>query len=304
MKRFIINTILFLFPLLLIAFFLECKLRSIPNIYSYKSNYLKNNSDNLEVLFLGSSHALYGLNPDYISLNSFNAAHNSQSLNLDLEIYKRYQNDLKKLKYIVLPVSYFSLNSTLEKSIENWRIKNYIIYLDIDYNVPLKFRYELLANNIEFNRRRLYNAFLNKKEDINCSPKGWGVRGGKKSRFSLEEAGKIAAKRHTNQDKQTYDENITVLNELIALAKLNNIKIILYTPPAYFSYVKHLNSKQLNEVFNLGRKLDSLNANVKYISYLNDSSFIQKDFWDADHLSDFGAKKFSIKMNSEINTFK
>ena len=64
----------------------ELLLRNIPNDYSFKKNYLNTKSNSIEVLFLGSSHIYYGINPEYISRNSFNGSHISQSLNFDLEI--------------------------------------------------------------------------------------------------------------------------------------------------------------------------------------------------------------------------
>ncbi|HRB69044.1 MAG TPA: hypothetical protein PLC92_02955, partial [Chitinophagales bacterium] len=78
---------------------LELLLRDIPNDYSFKKNYLNTNSNNIEVLFLGSSHIYYGINPEYISQKSFNAAHISQSLNFDLAILEKYKDRWTNLKY-------------------------------------------------------------------------------------------------------------------------------------------------------------------------------------------------------------
>lgn len=37
--------------------------------------------------------------------------------------------------------------------------------------------------------------------------------------------------------------------------------------------------------------------NCTYVNMINDSTFIAKDFFDADHLSEIGAKKLSIKLD-------
>ncbi len=70
-------------------------------------------SKSVEILCLGSSHAYFGINPDFISPPCFNAAHPSQSLKYDFEIVKKYQDKWESLKVIVIPVDYFSLFSEL-----------------------------------------------------------------------------------------------------------------------------------------------------------------------------------------------
>ncbi|OCB78491.1 hypothetical protein [Flavobacterium crassostreae] len=129
MSKFIKLFALFLIPILVVMTSFELLLRNIPNDYSYKKKYLDAKSDGIEVLFLGSSHIYFGINPEYITKKSFNVAHSSQSLNFDLEIIKKYKNRWKNLKYIIVPIDYFSMYTTLEDAIEKWRVKNYSIYL-------------------------------------------------------------------------------------------------------------------------------------------------------------------------------
>ena len=83
----------------------EFLLRNIPNDYTYKRNYLDNNAKEIEVLYLGNSHILYGINPVFSKYKSFNCAHGSQSLNYDFAILNKYKKQWKKLKLIVVPVT-------------------------------------------------------------------------------------------------------------------------------------------------------------------------------------------------------
>ena len=108
MKKFIKRIIYFLIPILLFFICLEITLRKIPNDYKYKSEYINKSSSQIETLILGSSHSYYGVNPYYMSPNTFNNAHVSQSLNFDYQILMSKSKDWKKLKKIYLPISYFS----------------------------------------------------------------------------------------------------------------------------------------------------------------------------------------------------
>ena len=57
MKKFILKTTTLVIPIIALAIGLEISLRNIPNSYSYKKEYLDKHSEELEILFLGSSHS-------------------------------------------------------------------------------------------------------------------------------------------------------------------------------------------------------------------------------------------------------
>ena len=64
-----------IFLAVVIAFIpMEILLENIPNDYSFKKEYLDENSDSIEILVLGSSHSYYGINPIYFHLRAFNAS--------------------------------------------------------------------------------------------------------------------------------------------------------------------------------------------------------------------------------------
>lgn len=148
MKRFFKKICTFFIPIICVLGFLEILVREIPNDYSLKKNYLTKHSDEIEVLFLGSSHAYYGINPDYItSYNSFNASYISQSLNYDYKILKNYGSNLSSLKAIVIPIDYLTLYGSLETGVEKWRAKNYIIYYQMYQLDNIKNYFEIFLMN-------------------------------------------------------------------------------------------------------------------------------------------------------------
>jgi hypothetical protein len=101
-------------PIVLVAFICEVAFRAIPNDYKLKRHYLDKNALQIETLILGSSHALYGINPEYFTTKTFNGSNISQSINYDYQIIKKYEKDLKNLKTLILPLSYFTLFRKLE----------------------------------------------------------------------------------------------------------------------------------------------------------------------------------------------
>src|ERR1035437_2316259 len=302
MKRFYYKVLMFLISIIIIGGIMEFMLRQMPNVYRYKSNYLDNNSNKIEVLFLGSSHSFFGLNPIYTKKRSFNASHVSQTLDYDLEILKKYENKWSDLKCIVLPISYFSLFEKMESGKEAWRAKDYCLYYKIRSSKYLPYYTEMLSGQLLTNFKRLYSFYWKKTDNIVCSELGWGTSYNSKSARNLFESGEEGAKRHRITDDQYFEEMTTVLASIIDFAKKNKIELILFTPPAYESYRDNLDQNQLNRTIQAVINIVSKCNNCSYFNFIDDKSFISSDFYDADHMNEIGAKKLTLKIDSIIES--
>jgi hypothetical protein len=309
MKKFIIKTIFISLPILFSVLFMEILLRNIPNDYEFKKEYLDKNASEIETMILGSSHSFYGFNPVYFTTKTFNASHISQSLNYDFEIIKKYQSGLKQLKTIVLPISYFTLFGKLEAGSESWRVKNYILYYGLETSNSYTDYSEVISNKIYVNLKLIGSYYIKGNSAISCTSLGWGTNYKSKNARDLIETGKTAALRHSKdindiKYKNILRDNEQTLNSIIAWCKNRNIRIVLLTPPAFKSYRQNLNKTQLNVTIGIAKKTDLDNNNCVYLNLLNDTSFVAKDFYDADHLSEIGAEKLSQLINEKINNWK
>lgn len=303
MKKFTTFILLFSLPIVVLLIAFELSLRHIPNDYAYKRQYLDTKSSQIEVLYLGSSHIYYGINPEYSQFKSFNAAHISQSLNYDLAILEKYKNNWSNLKCIVIPVDYFSMYTTIETGVEKWRVKNYNIYYDLNSFANNEGHFELTTGKFSTNVTRLVDYYRNGKNDVTCNKLGWGTNYNSKKDNNLIETGKTAAERHTVKiiDIECFEKNRQTLETIIGFAEKKDIKVIFITCPAYKSYVNRLNQKQLNSTISLINKLCSENSNTIYYNLLNDKSYTSEDFYDADHLNEIGARKLTFEMERIIN---
>lgn len=300
MKNFVIRLVVFLVPIIVFFGLMEISLRNIPNDYSFKKKYLDNNSNNIEVLYLGSSHVYYGVNPEFSNYASFNAAHISQSLDYDLAILNKYKNCWNSLRYIILPVDYFSLYSTLKDGKEKWRVKNYALYYGIE-NKNLRGNFELLNGRFSSNFKRIKDKLVENKTDVTSNKLGWGFTNNSRDAVDLLKSGKMAAERHTKiKNIETINNNIKTLNEIIQFADTQKVKVIFFTAPAFNSYVNNLNKEQLSNTISIIKKISSGNNNINYFNLLGDDSFTNKDFYDADHLNERGAYKLTLKLDSII----
>lgn len=304
MKRIIYKTFLFLLPLAIACIPLEILLRKIPNDYSYKRDYLDKNADQIEVLILGSSHSYYDIDPVYFSKRAFNASHVSQTLDWDYALFQKYKDRFTSLETIVLPISYFSLWKKLENDDEHWRIKNYTIYYNMSYHIPYRYRFELFNNKISTLIGQIFNFYILNNYNETCSELGWFEAGELTKAADLDVAGIQAATRHSFKDLYSkkneafLHENVRFLSEII---KSNpQVKVILFTPPAYKSYYDNMDEAQLKRMFEQTQQIADNFNNCIYINLLKDERFDVHDFNDADHLNSDGAKKLSLIINEIV----
>jgi hypothetical protein len=306
MQKFIKLLTIFFIPILIGMCSLEFLLRYIPNDYSYKRNYLDVNSNDIEILFLGNSHIYHGINPEYISRKSFNIAHISQSINLDLAILEKYADNWNKLNYIIIPIDYFSIYTTLENSIEKWRLKNYNNYYGIHKNENYLDNLEIFSGKLSKNIKRANRYLINNKFDITCNKFGFGNTCYSKDSNELINSGKTAAIRHTVDIENTliFSKNIKVIESIIEFSKKKKIKIIFLTCPSYYTYTENLMPVQLNNTTNIINVLSKKSKNTYYYNLLTDKTFVSTDYCDADHLNGVGAKKLTLKIDSIVNSIE
>ncbi|MDR0724605.1 MAG: DUF1574 domain-containing protein [Prevotellaceae bacterium] len=210
------------------------------------------------------------------------------------------------MKTVVLPVSYFTLWGKLSNGQESWRVKNYVIYYKIKKDTDkIKYYFELSSNKFTTNIRQIL-SYLIRGNSITCSKQGWGISYNSQNAKDLEETGKIASARHTRKDihslqrTKIFNENISILDSIITLCQRHNVNVLLFTPPAYKTYYQRLDREQLTIMLETSKETANKYQNCTYINLMTDSSFVSTDYYDADHLSETGAKKLSVLIDKYI----
>ena len=308
MKRFIIKIVLLSIPILLLLIILELGLRMIPSDYKLQKKYLDAHSSEIETLILGSSQTFCGINPKYFVSKTYNAGYLVQTLDLDFLIINKYKDHFKSLKTIVLPISYFSLFSNLSFTHESWRIKKYLIYKDLSFHEKL-FSFELSNQDLKISLKRLGEYYLYKENPLYSDSLGWGTTFKSELAKDLLETGKSTALLHrfdlNREDVQiATKENEMLLKQFMDWSVKKNIKIILITPPAYETYRNNLDTGQLSLTIETAKAIASRYNNCEYYNLIDDLKFTADDFYDANHLSEVGAKKLSNLISSIIENSK
>ena len=307
MKRFIIRTfLLIIVPLLLGIVLCEYYLRKIPNDYSFKNEWLSNNAGSIRVLNMGGSHAFYGIEPSLFSCKAFNAAHVSQSIKYDHFIFSKFVNEMDSLEVLVLPVSYGSfLGFGPENGIEDWRVKYYSIYYGCKYH-RFEPKYNLeIYNGLQFDK--VWNSILCKADHRTCNELGFGTTYKLENRSEdWKESGATAAKRHTRRkiDSTIMEKNIRLVGEMVNKCVEKKAQVIILTTPTFHTYRENLNQKQLELMEECCGYFVKHYDNVCRLNLLADERFCEDDFYDADHLNEFGAAKLTLILQQTIDTLR
>ena len=310
MKRFLLNLVfIFFLPLFLIFASSEILLRSRMNEYKYKNSYLEKNKSTIELLCLGPSSGYFGINPHYFNMKAFNATHVSQTINYDNFLWEKFAGQMASLKCVILTIDYWSPFTTLETSGEPWRTKNYRLYYGCNYH---KYDPKSIFETYNFNLvlwKRVYNSLddlFKGRVELGIDSLGYGTDYTLSKRsIDWQGGGPYSAKRHTKKiDIGILNQNAQYIDQICRKCQEKNIIVLLLTTPAWATYVENLNRNQQDLMNRFCNSFPSKYPNTYYISMLEDNRFSEIDFYDTNHLNEFGAKKLSLIINDTITYFQ
>ena len=300
MRNFITKLIFtFILPFAVLLVAVEWGLRSIPNDYEYKDARLSAMCDSVRVISFGSSHGHYGIRPDCMNMPAFNMGMPSQSIKYDHFLFYKYLDKCRNLKNVILPVSYFSLVNELEEGAGWAHAKGYSIYMGYDeHKLSPIFNFELI------NKER-YLALLKSVGKsltlVTCDSLGWGCKreyGNQKPDFTSFALSTV--EHHNRSLGFSIDDNVKRLNDIISTCAERDINVILLLTPTHSSYYNLLDSVHLNLTVSTCESIAEKYPNTTYLNLLKDSTFVNEDFYDPDHLNTVGARKLTEKLNQYL----
>lgn len=309
MKKFLLSFLKFVVPFLLLVVAIELYVLYYPSTFNRKANYLHANSGTAEMLVLGSSHNQNALNPEYLTLKTINLANASQDVQIDSALFFKYAPQMKSLKAVILELDYFTLEEKNDK--ENFRLPWYKRFFGIElYPISFYNRVSIYASNPSFFNKLLIDAINPRKPKYRLNEYGFivndfpGVM--KDENFDSVRLAQTAVERLKGKHRDTSLYNLNFnkakLNAIINYCTANKINVILLSAPMYSTYIHNeVAEKNIRKL----QYIDSLKTAapaVHYFNYENDSRFVVHDFKNDDHLNSDGAKKYTLIVDSVVNT--
>jgi hypothetical protein len=298
--RLIKKVLLFVFPLVLLFVYTEIKARAIvKSDLDKKKILLEAKLDSIEILTLGSSHGLEGINPKFLKKHTFNLAHSGQATYYDVKLCMKYYEKIPNLKLVILPISYFSLT----RYFINARKLDYYQTFNIQHDsLKMDFLDKSVAAKIL--PRVCLNVLLDKYVEppyINIDKNGFLAMD------SIDKNKRISNKlglEKKNSFESIMSESVRTQSEILIdtlISKLitKDIELVFITLPQYKTVSQYFNPKILKQNKDFLQKMCK-KYKCQYFDYQDDSRFAIDDFWDNDHLNYIGAEKFTKIINEEI----
>lgn len=260
-------------------------------------------SSKLKVINLGTSHGVHAFNYNKYE-NCYNLALYSQPLYYDLEILKKYKNNLEENCIIILPISLFSFYQGYKFDFGNlndryYDILNYKQVYNHNYRDLILNRYFPLARSgkrlVDIGVELIISIYKNK-----TFPKLINSRKQLKDLKVFEEYNLTTSNRHQGVGEDGWNEEVKIgikkLIEILDYVEENNwIPILVSTPQSYLYNEATKNKYDERIYINLKKVFEIRKKKTIYLDYSNDSRF-QKDlnyFLDSDHLDEKGSMYFT-----------
>lgn len=293
MKKFLLKSLAFSLPLLLILFLIEKGLATIENSYTQQKKCIDQNVSSVELLVFGSSESKYDILPSILNKNSCSLANSNQDLYFDKELLFKYKDKTPRLKMIILPISYFSLEYNLNNSEEYWRKFFYYRYFGI----------KSPENNLADIRNYSLIALYTPENAIGYILKGFKINlAVENMKGNIPFGGKENAQRHSGYMRDSlFDINTQYLNTIVDILKKRGVTVVLVTLPVSSEYSKYIDGLKYKRMLAEVEKISAVKG-VLYLNYFQDDRFSLEDFIDgADHLTKQASERFSQMLKLDIN---
>ncbi|MFL0352413.1 hypothetical protein [Xanthomarina sp. GH4-25] len=307
MKQFILNILIFIFPILIVLYPLDIALsKSLSKSTKYPGNYTAWNdiyagTVKSDILVFGSSRATHHIDPkimeDALGLKTYNFGVNGHGFWIQHLKYLEYLKNNPHPKHIFIVADWFTLekrpdlyqyNQFLPYMLWNTNIKNYTQsyqgFTYLDYYIPLLRYY---GNTTA--KDHAFNYALKDKEKI-IPYKTKGYRAGPTDKSKSETSENISLN-NTYYSAKIDSLTVNLLNNFLEHCSKNHIQVTFVYTPEYIEEQKFIKNRQ--EAINIYKELSST-YHILYLDY--SSSPISKNrkyFNSTMHLNQEGAELFT-----------
>lgn len=310
MKKFLFKVLV---PTIAIFFLLlgcaELYLRSVPNDFKAKAEYMDKHASEVKILVIGSSATAMGVKPSCFDMQpSYSCAYANQGALYNYLILNKYIDRMDSLRYVVMDATYAGLWNDGEFA--QTYVKKYSIYFGFDNFKGFSNRFEISANIKDIFERLTYKS--DRAAFLTCDSDGFQSRYFENIPYN-DSVWKAYGKTHCEIDhtkiyrenaKRICEENTILIKNIIELCKKRNVNVLFISAPCHPYYYEYYNQVQKSIVDGTYNALCSEYDNVKWIDLTMSENFSIDEFSNVNHLNTKGAIKFTRMINDSIVGWK
>ena len=303
--KLLVKILIFGASLLIAYLFLENQLSKVPNLFVVRRNYLERQLNTTQLLILGSSHG-DSFNPHFFTSKAFSLNFNSQDFYYDQALLNKYIDQMPNLKTVIIPISFFSLDYQVDRSLA-WTLAPYYHHF---WGIPpqhwdslLSMRYFSLTAMYGFEMVKSYlkngfddGAWKNMSVDGWIFPEEGELNDSPQDRESGQ---KRIASLSKLMIPNASSENLQILENIMRMCQSQGIQLVLITTPAHHTFYDPIDPFKWRSVQETILAMAE-KYGFRYKDYLKDARFSNLDYRDHDHLNFQGSEKFSRIIDQEV----
>ena len=302
MKKFVFWIIIpvFLFSILILGT-AELYLRSLPNDFKYKREFMDDNANKVEIITLGASDPSMDIMPRCFDLQpSFCCAYATQSPNYDYWILSKYIEQMDSLKYVIYSWNLQMLYRSIKPNgVAPTYVKKYAIYYDCPYYKGFENQFEISANITD-----IYSKIKGDNHKLAFTTTDFdGYQSGYYDDIPYEEEmwnGYIDSKikeynalLEVEGVEEQKKENLDYMYKIFDLCKTHNVTVLMVRFPIDSRLSEGIDKAAQEEVdYHLSQFLQKYD-NIKLLDYRDCNLFSYDEMYNANHLNPRGAKRFT-----------
>ena len=313
MKKFIIKTLLFITPIIVLAIPLDLCISNAISKWECTSfaagelsvwNDIFDKKINADIAVYGSSRAWVHFNTnlitDSLGIESYNFGIDGHDFWLQYFRHETYLKNNPPPKVIIISVDYLSLqkrkdlynyNQFLPYMLWNENLMNYtseyIGFQDRDFKIPL-WRYMGKTDLLAYAIRLLFQEPCTQKRE----------RGYEGMELKWNDDLKKAKRKMGSYKITLHQESIELFDKFLGECKNNDIKVLMVYAPIYFEGIEYIeNNEEILKVY----KSFADKYELSFLDYTkNEICYDKSYFYNASHLNKKGANLFTNQLIQDL----
>lgn len=324
MRKFLLKLSVFTVLLAVVLFLFEIGFRQKPTIFKYKYDGLSQHAGEVEVLVLGHSHAMEGVDPREFSMKTYNMAVGLQNIYYDDYVFSKFIDRMDSLKFVIVASSFFHFYNTLPElerltGEDHFNMVKYHMYFGLDSikgkhisNIDPKCNIEIFSNPTA-SYLKMFKYYLTgqpwraetKNEEETLQRRGYleGTDIVRSERF-LDDDGVMMVKAHSPHYTSTPEfeltDNYYLYEDIVKRCREKGVEVAIVLFPTWHTYHEGVDSFQLDGTRRMMRMLEDEYPNCHAWDHFDDQRFDVGDFQDATHLNRYGAIKMGRIFDEEV----
>lgn len=309
MKKFIFKV--FVPTIVIFIFLLGCAelfLRSVPNDFKAKAEYMDKHASEIKILVIGSSGTAMGVKPSCFDWQpSYSCAYANQGALYNYLILSKYIDAMDSLRYVIMDATYAGLWN--DGKYAQTYVKKYSIYFGFDDFKGFSNRFEISANIKDIFERLTHKS--DRAAFLTCDSDGFQSRYFENIPYN-DSIWKAYGKTHCEIDhtkiyqenaEQVCESNTIITKQIIELCKKRNVNVLFISMPCHPYYFEYYNPIQKRIVDSTYSALCDEYDNVRWLDYTT-MQFDTDEMVNVNHLNAKGAIRFTKMLNDSIIEWK